>query len=71
MAEKKFMELIDQLEQEIAQATDDTRHEIQSELHKTVEKMRVAGLAIPARLQDLDAQAIDEEIEDRFDNMPI
>ncbi|MDF1803160.1 hypothetical protein [Thalassovita sp.] len=71
MAEKKFMELIDQLEQEIAQATDDTRHEIQAELHKTVEKMRLAGLAIPARLKDLDTQAVDEEIEDRFDNMPI
>lgn len=71
MAEQKFMELIAQLEKEIQQATDETRHEIRQELHKTVDKMRSAGLAIPARLQDLDAQAIEEEIEDRFDNMPI
>ena len=71
MAEKKFMELIDQLEKEISEASNDTRHEIQAELHKTVDKMRTAGFAIPARLQDLDMQAIDEEIEDQFDNMPI
>lgn len=71
MPEQKFMEMIEQLEQAIAQAPEEARHEIQAELHKTVEKMRLAGLAIPARLLDLDAQATDEEIEDRFDNMPI
>ena len=71
MPEKKFMDLIAQLEAEIAEATDETRHEIQAELHKTVEKMRLQGVAIPARLQELDNQAIEEEMEDRFDNMPL
>ena len=71
MAEKKFMQLIAQLEAEIAEATDDTRHEIQGELHKTVEKMRAQGIAIPARLRELDNQAIEDEMEDRFDNMPL
>jgi hypothetical protein len=71
MPEKKFLDLIAQLETEIAGATDETRHEIQAELHKTVEKMRTQGLAIPARLRELDNQAIDEEMEDRFDNMPL
>ncbi|WP_420567912.1 hypothetical protein [Thalassovita sp.] len=71
MPEKKFMDLISQLESEIAEATDETRHEIQAELHKTVEKMRSQGVTIPARLRELDNQAIDEEMEDRFDNMPL
>lgn len=71
MAEQNFMQLIDQLEQQMAQSTDETRHQIQAELHKTVERMRAAGLDIPARLKDLDAQAMDEEIEDMFDNMPL
>ncbi|WP_319823873.1 hypothetical protein [Thalassovita sp.] len=71
MAEKKFLELIEQLETQIAEASDEVRHEIQAELHKAVEAMRAAGFTIPARLQDLDNQAVDEEIEDRFDNMPV
>lgn len=71
MPEKKFMQLISQLEAEIAEASDDARHEIQAELHKTVEKMRSQGIAVPARLQQLDDLAVDEEMEDRFDNMPL
>lgn len=71
MVEKTFLELIDKLEREIAQATEDARHEMQAELHRTVEKMRDAGVPIPARLVDLDNQSVDEEIEDRFDNMPL
>lgn len=71
MAEQTFLDLIQKLETEIAQASDDVRHEIQAELHKTVEKMRLAGFDIPQRLQDLDARAVEEEIEDRFDNMPL
>ncbi|MGH1356739.1 MAG: hypothetical protein ACRBBS_16900 [Thalassovita sp.] len=71
MPAQKFMDLIAQLEAEIAGATDDTRHEIQAELHKTVEKMRSQGIAVPQRLSALDNQAIDEEMEDRFDNMPL
>ncbi len=71
MAEKKFLELIEQLEQQIAQADDDLRHKIQTELHSAVQSMREAGHTIPARLQDLDNQAVEDEIEDRFDNMPV
>ena len=71
MVEKTFLDLIEKLEREIAQAPDDARHEMQAELHSTVEKMRRAGLTIPARLADLDSQAIEEEIEDRFDNLPL
>lgn len=71
MVEKTFLELIEKLEQEIAQAPDDARHEMQAELHSTVEKMRQAGLTIPARLADLDNQTVEDEIEDRFDNMPL
>ena len=71
MPEQKFLNLIDELEKEIAEATGDDRHEMQAELHKTVEKMRAAGIEVPARLRELDNEAIEEEIEDRFDNMPV
>jgi hypothetical protein len=71
MPEQKFLDLIEQLEKEITEASDAKRHEIQARLHKTVDNMRAAGVAIPARLRELDNAAIEEEIEDRFDNMPL
>lgn len=71
MAEKKFLDLIEQLEREIAEASDEKRHAMQAELHKAVEGMRAAGLDIPARLQELENQSVEEEIEERFDNMPL
>ena len=71
MVEKTFLELIDKLERDLAQAPESARHEMQAELHRTVDKMRQAGLTIPARLADLDIQAVEDEIEDRFDNLPL
>lgn len=71
MAEKKFLELIDQLEAEIEAAEDGAREKMQAQLHAVVAQMKAKGLEVPQRLQQLDYELADEEVETLFDNMPV
>ncbi|MCW8844139.1 MAG: hypothetical protein OQK00_12075 [Rhodobacteraceae bacterium] len=59
------------LEAEIANASDDARHELHRELHSVLEDIRSKGGSVPAHLRDLDLELVDEEVEESFDNMPV
>ena len=71
MAERKFLELIEQLEAEIEAAEEGSRAQIQAQLHSVVEQMKSKGLEVPLRLQQLDDQLADDAVESLFDNMPV
>ncbi|MDX1780541.1 MAG: hypothetical protein R3256_04395 [Thalassovita sp.] len=71
MAERKFLELIEQLEAEINAAEEGSRAQMQVQLHSVVEQMKSKGLEVPQRLQQLDDQLADDAVESMFDNMPV
>ncbi len=48
-----------------------TRIRLQPELTRLVERMRIEGIRVSARLQRIEAELADEAIEARFDNMPV
>ena len=59
------------LEQKIDAAQGASRLKYQPQLTRVMEQMKQAGLQVPGRLRRLEANLIDEAIEDRFDNMPV
>lgn len=59
------------LEQKIDAAQGASRLKYQPQLTRVMEQMKDAGLKVPGRLRRLEANLIDEAIEDRFDNMPV
>ena len=71
MDEKLYLSKIKMLEANIAAADDVGKLTFQSELHKVIAEMRIAGIAVPLHLQELDEQLTDEATESRFDNLPI
>lgn len=71
MAERKFLELIEQIEAEIEAADEGAREKMQAQLHAVVEQMKARGLEVPQRLQQLDNDLTDETVESMFDNMPV
>ena len=60
-----------EIEKKIAGTDGDVRYALHQELHRTLERIRLSGEHVPARLRDLDLDLLDEEVEDSFDNMPV
>ena len=71
MAEQKFLELIEQLEAEIEDASEATRAEMKDRLQSVIEQMQAEGVHVPQRLQLLEERLTDETVESMFDNMPV
>jgi hypothetical protein len=60
-----------QLEAEISAASEEKRVALQPELHRVIERMRLDGKHVPARLRSLNAALLDEVVERQFDNLPV
>lgn len=61
----------EQLEQKLQGASLDTRIALQPSVSKVIERMRMEGVHIPARLRRLDAALCEDVMEARFDNLPV
>lgn len=61
----------DRLIAQIAKAVAEERYALHQELHRVIENIRLRGDRVPGRFRDLDIELLEEEIEDRFDNMPV
>ncbi|MCE8007859.1 hypothetical protein [Aestuariivita sp.] len=59
------------LEAKIANASPTGRLSLQPQLQKILIHLEADGVAVPRRLQKLNAELIDEVIEARFDNVPV
>ena len=71
MTEAELCKTAERLEKEITMAPADARLRLQPEFARVIDKMKAAGLAVPARMRSLDVALTEEAIEDRFDNMPV
>ncbi|SMO77342.1 hypothetical protein [Ruegeria faecimaris] len=61
----------EQLEKKLKGASVDTRLALQPSVTKVIEKMRLQGVEVPARLRRLDAALCEDVMEARFDNLPV
>lgn len=59
------------LEAEISRASATTRLSLQPQLQKFLSHLEADGVRVPSRLKALNAELIEEQIEARFDNMPV
>lgn len=66
-----LMNVAADLEKKIEAAKGTKRLTYQPQLTRVMEQMKQEGLRVPGRLRRLEANLIDEAIEDRFDNMPV
>lgn len=66
-----FSRAVADLEARIGTASPAGRVALQPELADLLRRMQEAGVPVPARLRNLDAELTDEAIEDRFDNVPV
>ena len=71
MSTGSLLQQAERLARQAAAADVAARIRLQPELTRLVERMRIEGLHVPARLQRLEAELADEAIEARFDNMPV
>ena len=60
-----------EIEARIATATPSDRVTLLPDLEAVLRKMTEAGLTVPARLRNLEAELNSEVIEARFDNVPL
>ena len=61
----------ERLEQELRNASLDTRLALQPSVSKVVDRMRQQGMQVPSRLRRLDAALCEDAIEAQFDNLPV
>lgn len=61
----------EELEAQISHATPRARLRLHPEFSRVLRRLGEQGTPIPARMRSLDAALVNEEIEDRFDNMPV
>lgn len=59
------------LEQQIKSANGAARLKMQPKLEAAMMQLQQDGLRVPARLRNLNEALIQEQIEDRFDNLPV
>ncbi|TCL09041.1 hypothetical protein BXY66_1083 [Shimia isoporae] len=55
----------------IAAANGAERYSLHQDLHRVITNIRLHGATVPLRFRDLDLELLEEEIEDRFDNLPV
>lgn len=65
------MATIAALENRIRSARGAERLRLQPELRTAMTQLRDAGVRVPARLRDLNEALVQEEIEAKFDNLPL
>ena len=71
MTIETLLERAEALEARIAGASGDVRYDLHQDLHRVLENIRLRGGKVPAHLRRLDLDLVDEEVEARFDNMPV
>lgn len=62
---------VERIERKLKGASLETRLAIQPSVRKIIDRMRCQGMHVPSRFKRLEAALIEDEIEARFDNMPI
>lgn len=62
---------LDRLQHQIGQATAETRHKMEPQLRRLIERMRADGVVVPKRAKCLHEALLCEAIEAQFDNMPV
>lgn len=71
MTETELLNVAYRLEERIQKSGPNGRLALQPELGSLLTQLQTRGVAVPARLRSLNALLIDEEVEARFDNMPV
>ena len=66
-----LMKSATELEAKIAKASPQARLALQPELARVLREMQEHGVAVSARLPNLDAELTGEVVEARFDNVPL
>lgn len=62
---------LDRLQHQIGQADTETRHKLEPQLRRMMERMRAEGHTIPARTKCLHEILLCEAIEAQFENVPV
>lgn len=70
IAQDLFFEA-ERLESRISGADQDQRLALQPQFSAVLARLKNQGMAVPQRLQRLDAALAEEAIEAQFDNMPV
>ncbi|MGX0977530.1 putative N-acetylmannosamine-6-phosphate epimerase [Roseovarius sp. MBR-51] len=62
---------LDRLQHQIGQADAETRHRMEPQLRRMIERLRAEGLAVPDQTKSLHEVLLCEAIEAQFENMPV
>lgn len=71
MTEAEFAAALEALTRKIEAMNEAGRHACRADLHTLMERAEAAGLDLPAAARDLDEALAQDEIEERFDNLPL
>ncbi|WP_417726270.1 hypothetical protein [Roseovarius sp.] len=62
---------LDRLQHQIGQANPETRHKMEPQLRRMIERMRLEQLEVSDQTKRLHETLLAEAIEAQFDNMPV
>ncbi|MEO1733060.1 MAG: hypothetical protein AAFR45_05450 [Pseudomonadota bacterium] len=71
MTEQDLATAADDLERRLEHAETGSRPSLHSEVMQLIARCKAQGLHVPRRVKNMDDMLTDEEIEARFDNMPV